>query len=455
MRSQDDLGEYMRAFLKISAVLIANKKVAEMERDMLYLNGFPSILQQKIWQHLLIVKQDLHPDDSYLMDNVTTVAKFLLTGSTFRSSLPPAYNPPRQSAPYQPNRASCQSTVPIPSYNPPPAIKVEYNQAVQSALLCKFCTGPGHHMRTCPVCLEYLNSGKVVRGTDGRLYMPDGLDILRIHGGRCFKDAIDHTLALRQSGQATTSSGSANTFSRDPPPHITAGILSAAYPQTPVVLDIDPSTFTFAETEMESPIKSSSADIDFQPYIAQAWASFQADKASKDKGTLVRFDGVQTPLRNKPTGRAAIVSEELLSPELQKSTKDKSLLPLSASTSSSTSGPRPTSSTSTSNQSGSSALRSAASSSFPPRAPQTNQMFAPKTQFKYSFPLEDEGVPRRVLDWVLDTSVPVPGKDLFVVSPEFWKQFRNITMVKRVTNPASNSCAGKRTIRHRPICGQP
>jgi hypothetical protein len=40
---------------------------------------------------------------------------------------------------------------------------------------------------------------------------------------------------------------------------------------------------------------------------------------------------------------------------------------------------------------------------------------------------------------VLDTSVPVPVKDLFAVSPEFWKQFRDITMVKRVTNPASNS----------------
>jgi hypothetical protein len=42
---------------------------------MLYLNGFPSTLQQKIHQCLLIVKQDLHLDDPYPMDNVTTVAK--------------------------------------------------------------------------------------------------------------------------------------------------------------------------------------------------------------------------------------------------------------------------------------------------------------------------------------------------------------------------------------------
>jgi hypothetical protein len=49
------------------------------------------------------------------------------------------------------------------------------------------------------------------------------------------------------------------------------------------------------------------------------------------------------------------------------------------------------------------------------------------------------GVPRRVLDWVLDTSVLGPVQDLFVVSPEFQKQFQDIMTVKRVTNPASNS----------------
>jgi hypothetical protein len=156
MHSQDNLGEYTRAFLKISTGLIANKKLAKMERDMLYLNGFPSTLQQKIRQCLFIVKQDLYPDDPYPMDDVTTVAKFLLTGSAFRLSLPPAYNPPRQSVPYQPNHPSGQSTVPIPSYNSPPVIKVESNQAVQSASLCKFCTGPGHYSGSnkCPnVCM--------------------------------------------------------------------------------------------------------------------------------------------------------------------------------------------------------------------------------------------------------------------------------------------------------------
>jgi len=48
MKSWDDLGVYTQAFQKISALLIANWKLAEVERDMLYLNGFPSAIQQKI-----------------------------------------------------------------------------------------------------------------------------------------------------------------------------------------------------------------------------------------------------------------------------------------------------------------------------------------------------------------------------------------------------------------------
>ena len=55
------------------------------------------------------------------------------------------------------------------------------------------------------------------------------------------------------------------------------------------------------------------------------------------------------------------------------------------------------------------------------------------------FPLEDKSTPRQVLDQVLDTSVPIPVKDLIAASPEFRKQFRDLTTVKRVTNTSSNS----------------
>ncbi|KIN96849.1 hypothetical protein M404DRAFT_32907 [Pisolithus tinctorius Marx 270] len=40
MQNQDDLGEYQWKFAKISALLIKTKKLAEMEQDSMFLNGF-------------------------------------------------------------------------------------------------------------------------------------------------------------------------------------------------------------------------------------------------------------------------------------------------------------------------------------------------------------------------------------------------------------------------------
>ena len=130
--------------------------------------------------------------------------------------------------------------------------------------------------------------------------MPDGSEILQVPGGQCFKDAVDHTLSMRQSiqGSSTTSSFS---MTRDPPPHITVDILSMTYLDISAILNINPSAFvlTGADSDMESDPISIVADVDFQPYIAQAWMSFQADKALKDKGKHVRFDGVQVPPHRK------------------------------------------------------------------------------------------------------------------------------------------------------------
>ena len=72
-------------------------------------------------------------------------------------------------------------------------------------------------------------------------------------------------------------------------------------------------------------------DVDFQPYIAQAWVAFQADRVSKDKNKkCLCFDGVKIPPCKTPLDRAlnpesrqATVSEEMevLSPELQRVAK--------------------------------------------------------------------------------------------------------------------------------------
>ena len=81
------------------------------------------------------------------------------------------------------------------------------------------------------------------------------------------------------------------------------------------------------------------------------------------------------------------------------------------------------------------------SSNVPPQAPNANQSsrYSPNSQYRYWFPLEDEAAPKQVLDRVLETSVLVPVKDLFSVSPEFRKLFRNLTTMKRITMGLANT----------------
>jgi hypothetical protein len=83
-----------------------------------------------------------------------------------------------------------------------------------------------------------------------------------------------------------TSAPSSSAFARDPPSHITAGILLLAYPEVDVELEVEPSAFLHTVDESETLTTPYADDPEFQPYFAQAWASFQADKAgvkSKDR----------------------------------------------------------------------------------------------------------------------------------------------------------------------------
>ena len=73
--------------------------------------------------------------------------------------------------------------IPIPSFNPPPALKTEANIAAHTTLLCNWCGNPGHFTHNCQDTHEWINTGRVIHGTDGRLYMPDGSNIPCTPGG--------------------------------------------------------------------------------------------------------------------------------------------------------------------------------------------------------------------------------------------------------------------------------
>ena len=58
--------------------------------------------------------------------------------------------------------------------------------------------------------------------------------------------------------------------------------------------------------------------------------------------------------------------------------------------------------------------------------------FNPQGQFRYLFPLEDETTPKRLLDRVLTTTMPVPVRELIAVAPEVRKQLKDLLTVKHI-----------------------
>ena len=162
---------------------------------------------------------------------------------------------------------------------------------------------------------------------------------------------------------------------------------------------------------------SALAHPDFQPYIAQVLANFKADK---DRGKRPRFDSVHMPPRNP---QPASVTEEIVSPAIGASrttpmpSSSRLDTPIPASTSAI---PRP----------------------LPPSFPKSNipnrfetanaSAPAPSGQFRYVCPIEDETAPRRILDKVLETTVPIPVKDLLSVAPEFRKHLHELATTKRI-----------------------
>ena len=222
--------------------------------------------------------------------------------------------------------------------------------------------------------------------------------------------------------------------SRDPPLHMTAGLFSVAEP-IDAILEIDPSTF-MNMVQVSSSLELT--DPEFQPYIVQAWASFQADRTSKDtssapsKGKRVHFDSVMIPPRTSwsTDPRMASVSgeQEIFSPEVQQSSQAaaaRSVHPATPPVDSQIPDPKATDS-SRSNQPSSSMPSSTSSNA------NGSSSFVPSSQYRYSFPLEDKTASKRMLENVLAANVKVPVKDLFAVAPDFQKQFREITVTKHI-----------------------
>ena len=74
----------------------------------------------------------------------------------------------------------------------------------------------------------------------------------------------------------------------------------------PAILDVDPSAFLMTATSTtDYPPVPIVEGVNFQPYIAQAWVAFQADRVLKDKNKKrLLFNGVEIPPHKTPMDKA-------------------------------------------------------------------------------------------------------------------------------------------------------
>ena len=145
---------------------------------------------------------------------------------------------------------------------------------------------------------------------------------------------VEHVESSSAGTISTSSSAtSAVNFVRESPPHMTSRILACSYLDMDVVFkeDIDPTAFMMTVQVSTSPNSADLESQDFQPYIVQAWASFQVNKASKE-GCLqkgIQFDGVAVPAKQavKPSPKTTTVSDKMkiISPKVQQSQQGVSL----------------------------------------------------------------------------------------------------------------------------------
>jgi len=239
MTSQTDLGVYYRDFLRISNVLLEKKRLAENDRDRLFLDGFPEPIKSRVLRCLEIKLPDQDPDNAYTLKQIYDAAHFLLKSggslpSTKTASSTPSpsfsrltYVPPPQTT----------STRPAPGV----VVKQEYTMrnASQGPPTCYFCGALGHTTKHCPEVFAYEQAGKVTRAQDRRITLADGTWIPQ-EVGKTMKESVD---SLHQELEKRN----ANV-----PAHVTTSLLCLLGPEIKTKLDIEPSAYL--QTSMdESP----------------------------------------------------------------------------------------------------------------------------------------------------------------------------------------------------------
>jgi hypothetical protein len=163
MYSVKELGNYQCTFLKVARVLITKDRISTVERDCIFLEGFPSDIQAQTCTRLMMKFPDHYLQDPYPFKDVVAAAQFLLPGIGVAGFVPtsaPALSPGFVPS-YTPNtslQAPAQQQ-PVPNL----VVKQEYVARCAGGYGlagCIFCGETDHCMSHCHEKDQYVAAGK-------------------------------------------------------------------------------------------------------------------------------------------------------------------------------------------------------------------------------------------------------------------------------------------------------
>jgi len=378
-------------------------------------------VQQQIRTRMMIKFPDHHPEDPYPIKDVRAAARFLLPGN---SSVVPLPTTTQAQGP-SPSPRNIAPQAPI--YQQPAGgavVKQEYHASrsgAYSAQGCMFCGSKEHYLSRCHDKIAYIKAGKckMIEHTQ-KLVLPDGRWIPGKPQEGSLKERLDRYHTNQQVNEAL------------PNASVTAGIFVRAEPEVGAIVEVDSSAFVHTIADASSEVDEDELEVE-RAVQALALATAKRDQkkagsASSSKGRNMRFDGVEmssgSRTRPGPASRQLADAEEIVSPAVQvTSGKGKAQEIAKA----------PSASTTSASKSKEAAKAPSVASTIESASSTATSSSSSSMQYRYSFALEDKDADKRVVQRLLECNINMPVRELFAVSPDVRKQFRDLTTTKRVT----------------------
>jgi hypothetical protein len=192
IRHKEDLGDYHRKFLAITAFLKSKRRLSDNEIKRAFVRGFRNELWSLVLSRLRIKTPDHHPDDPWDVSDVFDATIFVLHGTSSFSPMTPAnIQPP-----------------------PPPdtgikkeeflTILQQFSQTIVKALEAKSSSSDSapkrkpcfydgcDQPRSCEKLKDHLEKGLAIKNEEGRIALPNGSRISNSITGKNLAERVEN-----------------------------------------------------------------------------------------------------------------------------------------------------------------------------------------------------------------------------------------------------------------------